>query len=395
MTEKKKLPEQRVAHHYDVGSSVYRPNRNETLKKKERTQKVPVTPNSFQRTVTVPETDLSMAWDTFAQRKKRLQRVRPRPQKYVSVPRTLAQTGVRATSGRMYSVKRPLPYNRRQLSSVPLRRSRRRARRGRLWKFVGIVILLILLIMLLNFLVSGSVFRIAHIQVIGTHNQALIQQVQQMGGMGQNIFFLNVEGMQEHIDMLPLVQQTEVQKHLPDQITVSITERLPAMLWQTSQGSVYEVDRDGMILTQVSPAGNTGHLGTVIDITDQGNAKDQTEPQLHPGAYIRQTDIPFALAILQNFPKVTGINVFKLYYDGTMYASNNNPASGNAGSRGSYIVESPAGWKAYLGGAQDANSLDNRLIELQGVLTLAQQQSLHVATIDLRYGLRPVFTLQQ
>ena len=42
----------------------------------------------------------------------------------------------------------------------------------------------------------------------------------------------------------------------------------------------------------------------------------------------------------------------------------------------------------------DANPLGNRLLELQKMLQLAQEQQLKIATIDLRYGLHPVYTLK-
>jgi len=76
-----------------------------------------------------------------------------------------------------------------------------------------------------------------------------------------------------------------------------------------------------------------------------------------------------------------------------MYGNTTNEFGGTGG-RGSYIVESSTGWQAYLGGASDANPLDNRLIELQQILALAQEEQLNLATIDLRYGLRPVYTLK-
>jgi len=34
------------------------------------------------------------------------------------------------------------------------------------------------------------------------------------------------------------------------------------------------------------------------------------------------------------------------------------------------------------------------LVELQQILSRAQQQQLNLATVDLRYGLRPVFTVK-
>ena len=39
------------------------------------------------------------------------------------------------------------------------------------------------------------------------------------------------------------------------------------------------------------------------------------------------------------------------------------------------MVEGKAGWVAYLGVANDANPLDNRLVELQQILALAQLNS--------------------
>jgi hypothetical protein len=65
------------------------------------------------------------------------------------------------------------------------------------------------------------------------------------------------------------------------------------------------------------------------------------------------------------------------------------------GGKGVYIIESKAGWIAYLGGANDANPLHNRLIELQQILALAQREQLNLATIDLRFDLRPVYTIKQ
>jgi hypothetical protein len=65
------------------------------------------------------------------------------------------------------------------------------------------------------------------------------------------------------------------------------------------------------------------------------------------------------------------------------------------GEGGSFTVASSDGWIAYLGGANDANPLDNRLNELQQILALARKQRLNVATIDLRFGLRPVYTVKK
>jgi hypothetical protein len=99
------------------------------------------------------------------------------------------------------------------------------------------------------------------------------------------------------------------------------------------------------------------------------------------------------MAVFQRLPRVAGITDFTLLYDDTTPATHVNGQI-NTGEYESYVVKSTAGWSAYLGGPRDANPLDNRLIELQQILALAQQQQLNLATVDLRFGLRPVYTLK-
>jgi hypothetical protein len=62
--------------------------------------------------------------------------------------------------------------------------------------------------------------------------------------------------------------------------------------------------------------------------------------------------------------------------------------------RGTFVVESPDGWIAYLGSAADANPLENRLIAMQQILLVGKKQEQHLATIDVRYGLHPVYTIK-
>jgi hypothetical protein len=131
-------------------------------------------------------------------------------------------------------------------------------------------------------------------------------------------------------------------------------------------------------------AKNKGQGSTIVSRTGQS---------LKTGMHLDAAEISFALAVFKSLPQVTGINTFKLRYDGTMYPDTTS-GPWTPGSRGSYVVESPDGWIAYLGNAADANPLENRLIELQQILQLTQKQGQHLATIDVRYGLHPVYTLK-
>jgi hypothetical protein len=215
-----------------------------------------------------------------------------------------------------------------------------------------------------------------------------------MGMKGQNIFLLDVTDLTTKIDAQPEVDTANLSKQWPNQVVVSIKERVPVLLWQTSKG-IFSVDGQGMV---IAPARNTigaSHLSTVIDMSQQASGKPTGT--LRVGMWINQADIAFAVAILKQLPLVTGqpASSYKLYYNGTMYSSTNRTSEEGIDSGGSYIIENIVeSWRAYLGGAEDRNPLSNRLLELQSILALAQQQQLNVATIDLRYGLHPIFTLQ-
>jgi hypothetical protein len=126
---------------------------------------------------------------------------------------------------------------------------------------------------------------------------------------------------------------------------------------------------------------------TVVDTRDFG------KNTLHPGTRMNAADIAFARAVFARLPHIVGGEDFTLRYDDTMPATLAN-GQHNPSSYGSYIVESKAGWVAYLGGSNDANPLDNRLSELQQILALAQRQQINLATVDLRFGLRPVYTVK-
>jgi cell division septal protein FtsQ len=343
---------------------------------------------TLQRVVTIPEADPSTAWNTFAQRQEEMRRARAKPQKYIEMaPRTFAQTGMRASSGRIKAVRRSLPTY--HTSPIPTRSGRRAGRRGWIWKVLSLFAICVLLVLAANFALTSNAFRIAQVSVTGTHNDALVHTIQGMGMQGQNIFLLNVAALTERIEAIPFVASASLSKQLPNQLSVAVVERTPMLLWQNAQGT-YSIDDQGVVIAPLSETAGAEHLSMVIDKSNYANGHGQ---QIHPGMHLNQANIQFAADAFERLPRLTGITMFKLYYDGTMYGSTTDNVGGTD-SKGSYIVESPSGWQAYLGNASDANPLNNKLLELQQILTLAQNEQLNLATIDLRYGLRPVYTLK-
>lgn len=395
MTEEKRLPEQVAAFRRPVSTRAVDVRRKPLEKRAvtHREEREPVrrgrrepVPYTLQRVVTVPEADPSTAWNTFAQRQQEMRRERSRPRTYVkTAPRTFARTGEWASSGRIKAI----PRGSYSISRVPVRSGRVARKRSFFWKLLGMFFVGALVVLAVNFALTGSAFRIAQVDVVGTHNAVLTHNIQSIGVQGQNIFLVDIPALKERIEAIPLVASADVSKQWPNRIEVSIVERMPVLLWQTTQGS-YSIDGQGMVIAQANQTAGVGQLPMIINISNNGNGKVQP---LQPGMHVDQTEVIFAKELFGRLPRVIGSNAFKLYYDGTIYASNKDEMGG-AGSKGSFIVESPDSWKAYLGNATDVNPLDNRLLELQQILALASQQGLDLATIDLRYGLRPVYTLR-
>src|SRR5579859_581917 len=331
MTKKKKLPEQRVAHNYwavtekdptplakpsndDSRATNRVQQQQDRLEQRwhqeegRRLRESVGTPISLQRVVTVPPRDPFYAGSAFVERQRRR---RERAQSSGSsngqapyVARTLAQTGSRALSGRAPIASRPLPPHQ---SPVPTRSGQHKPKRNRFWRFLGILILIVSTIMLSTFVLNNEGFRIKQVRVIGTHNDVLIQRIQKMGMQGQNIFLLNVTGLLTKIDAQPEVDTADLSKQWPNQVIVSIKERVPVLLWQTAQGT-FNVDSQGMV---IAPAGNSNganHLSVVIDMSqqEQNTKTGKSETVVRPGMWINQSDITFAAAVLKQLPLVTG-----------------------------------------------------------------------------------------
>ena len=292
------------------------------------------------------------------------------------VKRTLAQTGTPAPEGTARLI-RPLP--RQPLAApVPVRRARRNARKGSFWRrILGLFALLVIGIVGVSFALTSSNFRVHLVNIVGTQNPRLVHSIQNMGMQGQNIFLLDVVGLTARIEALPVVASAKLDKQLPDQLTITVVERTPVLLWQTQQGT-FSVDSQGVVIAPASETTGTDHLMTVVD-TRGGAAQ-----QVRPGFRLNAATIALATQLFARLPQLPGVPPFTLRYD----------VVPKQGGHETFIVVRSDGWLAYLGNADDSNPLENRLIELQQILSLAQQKQLDLATIDVRFGLRPVFTLK-
>jgi hypothetical protein len=349
------------------------------------------TSSQSSRMVSMPEAVKPKAWDSYVQRRDRLYEARSRGgRKDEVIPRRLAQTGTSIAGSQARYARKLLPKS--NPTPVPVRSGQFQRRRGLLWKILGLFTGLALLALACTYALTGPAFRVEQVSVVGAHSDALAQQIQQMGMQGQNIFLIDVAGLTDRIEDLPQVASVNLQKQWPNQLVITVQQRVPALLWQTSYGT-FSVDGQGVVITSASAIQDAHQLMTVKDLASYTRAGKAAARHIQPGDRLNAADIAFAAQVFRTLPALTGIKTFTLLYDNTGSAASNGGQEDTT-SAGAFIVESQAGWVAYLGGSGDANPLYNRLVELQQILLLAQQQQLNLATIDVRYGLRPVYTLR-
>jgi POTRA domain-containing FtsQ-type protein len=379
MTENKK-PKEQIAFDYSWRISSHPIGRDNEPGRKDRSSRekqssTQINLNARKRVVTTPKEIVEPTHWADRQAHQRRSQAESRTRSRF-VKRTLAHTGVRAPEGQVRLI-RPLPQQP-HATHMPVRSGRQNARRGSFWRrMLTIFTLLVMGIVGGSFALSSTNFRVQQIDIMGTQNSRLVDSIQHLGIQGQNIFLLDVADLTTRIEALPMVASANLSKQLPNLVIINVVERTPVLLWQTQQGT-FSVDSKGVVIATASDTTGVDHLMTVVD------AREGAAQQVHPGALLNAPDIAFATQAFTHLQQFPGLTSFTLRYD----------VVPRQGGHGSFIVVSSEGWLAYLGGADDTNPLDNRLIELQQILSLAQQKQLNLATIDLRFGLRPVYTLK-
>lgn len=320
---------------------------------------------------------------TWAERKQLYRQPRPaKPEQPQLVSRTLSQTGRPAPVGQMRA-SRPLSRRGPGHSPVPARRRQRRGR-GFLGRLLGFMAVLALLIGGISFALTSSTFHIQQLSINGTQNPALISAIQHMGIQGQNIFLFDSTAMTARLEVLPLVASVGLTVQLPDSVIVNVRERVPVLLWQSGK-TTFGISQDGIVIAPASELKGIDGLTAVID--------KRTDAHIQPGTRLASADILFVEQVFQQLPGIEGVAPYTLQYINRIQVSGRSVPANEAG-RGSYVIASASGWVAYLGDAGNSNPLANRLQELRQILNIAQEQHLNLATIDLRFGTRPTYTLK-
>lgn len=118
------------------------------------------------------------------------------------------------------------------------------------------------------------------------------EEIYQAAGIdGHSIFYVDPEEISERVEQLPGIEHAEVVCRLPNQVSIRVVEREPAVIWQ-NQGIQYWADRAGILFQRSA------------DLEDPVIIVDQEPVARQPGDRVDASAIRTALELHQLLPDV-------------------------------------------------------------------------------------------
>lgn len=101
-----------------------------------------------------------------------------------------------------------------------------------------------------NSLFSDAGFGIAEVHLSGNQRTPAASVMAALGlEAGQSIFSVDLPATRARLMQLPWVAEAEVKRRYPDDLLVTIVEKLPYARWQAQDGRVFVVERTGGLIT--------------------------------------------------------------------------------------------------------------------------------------------------
>lgn len=171
----------------------------------------------------------------------------------------------------------------------------------------------------------------------------------------QSVFWVNAAKVARQIEKLPNIKSAEVAVSFPAQVSITVVERLPELVWQTDD-TTWWVDLEGTI---VPPKQSVENMFRIIDNDHQ---------PVEPGYKLDPTIIKGAQTLRVLVPAVSVVR-----YSRAM----------------GLTVATPEGQPVYLG---DGNDIKAKLVVLTALLADLDEQDITPDFIDVRNPLRPVYS---
>ncbi len=112
---------------------------------------------------------------------------------------------------------------------------------------------------------SNARFAVRAVEVVGARHTPTSQLEQLTNNyIGANLFKIDIASVQKELGALPWVSRIEIEKRLPDTLRITIVERVPTALLQTSRGIEY-VDQTGLPFASLSARSGDPDLPLIVE----------------------------------------------------------------------------------------------------------------------------------
>ncbi len=207
-------------------------------------------------------------------------------------------------------------------------------------------------------LYQSPAFRVNHVEVVGNERTSTTEIVRMSELLGDSMFRADLADAQEVLYSFPLIASINVERDWPNTVRITVEERQAWGTWELA-GVGYTIDRDGVVLGTAPPPEGSPRI----------KAAEQTTLQV--GDRVSYQAVNAAAEIYEKLPRQLGTTVSEVAY--------------LAGT--GVQVTTASGQSALFG---DSSSIAYKLSVWAALAAEAQNRGISYATIDLRYGNRPV-----
>ncbi len=208
-------------------------------------------------------------------------------------------------------------------------------------------------------LYQSPVFAVSHVEVKGLQHLNEESVLDRVSLTGQNLLNIPTAQIQQTLQEDPWVRRVEVQRQLPNKVTLNVEERSPVAIWE-GKGGRFIIDRDGML---IEPAPKSGPLPVLLEMNG---------PLRQTGGRGDGDAAELAAKLVESLPGAIGQKAKSFEYQ----------------ANGGLVVETDKGRRARFG---DGADFEYKLAVWKALLAKGAVDKLNVGHVDLRFGDRPFF----
>ncbi len=250
------------------------------------------------------------------------------------------------------------------------------------WRLASGILALMMLILIIS-MQEMAIFQVSDVNLVGAQRINAEDVASKLGIINTSILEVIPEEIEnELLKEFHDIKTATVELGLPSSVTITVEERLPAVLWINSDGSSQWIDQEGFMFPVRGEATLPVPVQAAADAPRPLTSLKETENALEllineDETYNPTPDVEpgFVLAIL-SLRDIVPTETTMLY----------DPDYGLGWS-------DPRGWKVYFG--IETDEIDQKLAEYEVIVNELQSKSIQPALISLEFLHAPYYRLEQ